>query len=501
MKITQSDLDLFSAASHDVNPMHMDADYARKTAFGEPVVFGILGALAALGHTRDRNGECLAGVLFTFHSPLLRDIEYQTVVTEKSSEKTTVDVFDAGRMVLTAVFTFQPSEQESEEWPAERPGVHRSEPSEWTEAVLAGGIVVAGNYTPDLAKLRALIDRWGLRRKGVSPLQIAILVWSSYLIGMELPGKTALFSRLRLTFETPAETPLFPLVYRARTLVLDPRFQLLKIALDVEAGGLTLASGQAASLIRPESPVSSADSLRALLPNEPRLLGQTALVIGGSRGFGAALSLGLALQGARVLLAYQHSAVEAEAVRSQAGEAPGKIELVQGDATDITWLQTLCSQIQEDGGGLDMLICNACPPIRALAFAPEALGRFQEFITQSVALVSAPAGAFIDLLAKRKGWNVVISSEFVRTVPAEWPHYVAAKYAIEGMTHAIQAQQPSVQSLIVRPPRLLTDQTNTPMGRMDAMPVEAAAAAVIRRFSEPAPDGVETMERFDPLIR
>ena len=41
-------LDAFRRLSHDENPLHYDAAYARRTPFGAPVVYGMLGVLAAL---------------------------------------------------------------------------------------------------------------------------------------------------------------------------------------------------------------------------------------------------------------------------------------------------------------------------------------------------------------------------------------------------------------------------------------------------------------------
>ena len=49
----QADIALFSAASHDRNPLHLSEEYARTTPYGQPVVFGILGVLAALGQLPD----------------------------------------------------------------------------------------------------------------------------------------------------------------------------------------------------------------------------------------------------------------------------------------------------------------------------------------------------------------------------------------------------------------------------------------------------------------
>ena len=39
---TQDDVQAFSNVSGDINPLHMDADYAKTTRFRRPVVHGVL---------------------------------------------------------------------------------------------------------------------------------------------------------------------------------------------------------------------------------------------------------------------------------------------------------------------------------------------------------------------------------------------------------------------------------------------------------------------------
>ena len=68
--------------------------------------------------------------------------------------------------------------------------------------------------------------------------------------------------------------------------------------------------------------------------------------------------------------------------------------------------------------------------------------------------------------------------------PSDWCHYISAKYAIEGLVRALADEAKRASFLIIRPPRLLTDQTNTTNARQDALPVEDAAAAIVRRLCE-----------------
>src|SRR3712207_9400791 len=42
--ITESDIVLFAAVTGDTNPMHLDAEYAKDTIFGERIAHGMLAA-------------------------------------------------------------------------------------------------------------------------------------------------------------------------------------------------------------------------------------------------------------------------------------------------------------------------------------------------------------------------------------------------------------------------------------------------------------------------
>jgi acyl dehydratase len=41
VRFTADDVDMFAQASHDFNPLHLSDIHARKTPYGERVVFGI----------------------------------------------------------------------------------------------------------------------------------------------------------------------------------------------------------------------------------------------------------------------------------------------------------------------------------------------------------------------------------------------------------------------------------------------------------------------------
>lgn len=299
---------------------------------------------------------------------------------------------------------------------------------------------------------------------------------------MELPGKRAIFWRLALDFKSDDRPRSRRLSYALEIKGFDDRLDLLHTTGELSSDDQLCATAQIWAFVRPDSPQPSIVGITTFLTRSALLKGKVALVIGGSRGLVAAISQALALQGCSVLMNYHQSKVEAEQIQASLHDESSLIELAQGDASDIQWCLALRQYVLEKYKGIDFLVCNASPPIRPLSFVPEKLERFQDFLGKSLSLVSVPMSTFLGCLSERSGWNVVVSSAFVRDLPAEWPHYVTAKFAVEGLAHWAAAQHPLIHSLIVRPPKLLTDQTNTTMGRQGAMAVEQAAAAIVKHL-------------------
>ncbi len=89
------------------------------------------------------------------------------------------------------------------------------------------------------------------------------------------------------------------------------------------------------------------------------LQGRVALVTGGGRDVGAAISKALAAAGAAVAVNYHGSKVEAEAVATEIETAGGKAKAYQADISDAGIVKQLVTNVQKDFGGLDILVNNA----------------------------------------------------------------------------------------------------------------------------------------------
>jgi NAD(P)-dependent dehydrogenase (short-subunit alcohol dehydrogenase family) len=336
-----------------------------------------------------------------------------------------------------------------------------------TASQVQPGETVEGEYRCNGRALVALCINWGVNPNTLVP---PALLWSSYLIGMELPGESALFSRLALRFE-PAANSGFAFGYHAKVRTFNTGLNQLRIEFSLTAGSPRVACGECTAFIRSRLDPVSATALQSITEPSAALAGKRALVIGASRGLGAALAGLLGLQGAETI-SVARSGPNAE----------------NGDAADLDWLLSLRARI-ERSGTLDLLVCNAFPALLPLRLEPNGFTRISDYVSQATNLVLAPLCAFLELLNKSGGCAVIISSVAVEQPVREWPHYIAAKSAIEAFAHVAAMQYPGVGILIARPERLLTEMTNTPMGRQNALPPEQFAAAIVERLKSPIKQG------------
>jgi NAD(P)-dependent dehydrogenase (short-subunit alcohol dehydrogenase family) len=498
LSFSPDDLELFSSASHDRNPLHTSADYARKTPYGERVVFGVLGGLACLGRLKDRPDFHLSSITLDFINPMFMGIDYAIETNDEAPQRATAKIYDGRLLMLkmTVSFAEGPVTGPKSNFRALAP---RAEAANLCVESMVEGLTVDGSYSPSSKNLRAIMERLSIASKGVGVTHVTALMWCSYLIGMEIPGLLALFSRLSLKFAAPQKSVGTPLSYKAKVLAFDKRFDLIRISADLSHDQALITSADLKTFVRQNSPVTSNATIESIMPRSEALNGNVALVVGASRGLGASVSQFLSLQGGTVLVNFHKSRAEAERLKGSLSDASGEIVLLQGDSSDLSVCREMGRGIAEGYKRLDFLVCNACPPLLPLYLEPDAVHRINEYVGKSLSLVSSPMSVFLHALSATRGWCVVISSVIAhRQPPAEWPHYVSAKYAIEGLVRVAAVEYSAISFLLVRPPRLLTDLTGTPLGRQEAIPPERVAAKIVRRIlGPPSPGCVEVLEDFE----
>ena len=495
VRFSNEDLILFSTASHDNNPLHLSTDFARKTSYGQQVVFGILGGFACLSHCQPPLGTQLSRISLDFQRPIYLDIDYEVTVTEQSAATRFLNLCDGSRVLVAARFDFRECDGKPIPWAETQPSC-RELPVDLGDKDLAAGTVASGVYLPDEAATKKLLARFAIDEGKLGRLQLSALLWSSYLVGMEQPGLRAVFYKLMLSFEHLHQCGTAQFSYEAKVMSLTA-FNVLRSNLRLFSADQMVATGESWSFVTPRSPRGSVTTVASLLPPEPRLTKKVALVIGASRGLGAMLTAALALQGCTVLANFKSSDADAQRLQETLGNAPGKVSLIKGDAANVTWCEKLKARVVDEFGRLDVLICNACPPLLPLSLEPKMVERINCYVGKAVPLVSVPLSLFLGLVDEANGYCVVISSISVETTPKEWPHYVAVKAAIEGMARVAALQYPNANFLLVRPPRLETDLTNDPVPHGRAMSAEVAASKIVLRLQYPARNHFDTFRITD----
>jgi NAD(P)-dependent dehydrogenase (short-subunit alcohol dehydrogenase family)/acyl dehydratase len=485
IRFSPEDVEVFSAASHDRSPLHLSEEYARRTPYGQPILFGVLTGLACIGRFQPRADRQVSQVTMEFAKPMFAGIDYSLELAQLSAEVTTAKAYDGRDLALKVTVDFQNGNNGSRtvEIPATSLAAQPINSN-----MLSPGFETRGTYSPTWEHVTAVMNRLGLTGKGLDEWQVASLMWCSQFVGMQLPDSRGLFSRVSLRFKHSDHAGRASLNYGATVMAFDQRFDLLKIGVALTSNGSGVASGEVRAFVRQQPSIPDIARLKRRLPASPNLAGKVALVMGGSRGLGAAIVQLLSLKGCKVLVGYHKSTAAAAALKNSLHGAPGEVSLLQGDAADISWCKEIKQRIVSEEGKLDFLVCTAGPALLPHWLEPHAIDRVNEHVNRSFALVSVPMATFLETLAQNGGWNVVISSSAVRKTVAEWPHYVSAKHAIEGLVKVAAQQYTLVNFLLVRPPRLLTDLTNTPLGREGAIPSEKVATKIVKRLGRP-PEG------------
>jgi NAD(P)-dependent dehydrogenase (short-subunit alcohol dehydrogenase family) len=470
LRLTLDDLDRFAAQSGDRNPLHVDEAYARRTPFGERVVFGVLSLLRAVATQRPRSSQRMKKITVDFSAPLFAGVDY-SVESREEDAKATTRVLDGKRTLLKAVLLYEPGEAAGSPPPPAPPPRLRSEAARRAPSELGDGTTWRGRYAP--RELASLMRELALSERGLAWFHVAALLGSTYVVGMELPGERALFTQLKLTFGSAGpESGPFEVVATARAY--DDRFDML--TLDLRMGGASaFCEGEARAIVRRPPIDVDRERVASLIGSDRPLAGKTALVVGASRGLGAATACALRHMGATVTATYATSVDAARRLDLRARRC---------DASDGAAMSVLADEILREAGGLDLVVLAASPSVLPMAIDATNATRVLAFVSRSLALVATPLAVLWPLLEAKSGTAVVVSSVYVDDPPPDFPHYVAAKGAIESFSRAHAATAKKARVLVARAPRFLSDMTN--LGSTEGMArLEDVAAGLARAAIEP----------------
>jgi len=171
-----------------------------------------------------------------------------------------------------------------------------------------------------------------------------------------------------------------------------------------------------------------------------RLRGRTALVTGGSRGIGAAISRALAEAGATVAINYRERADEAERLAEALRKTDVHAITIAADVSQRDAVAKMVEVVKSEFGTIDILINNAGVAItRGIDDLSET--DFDRTISVNLKSVFLCTQAVLPLMrGQRWGRIVNISSGAARGAGAIGPHYNASKAGMEGLTRGYAAR-------------------------------------------------------------
>ena len=192
------------------------------------------------------------------------------------------------------------------------------------------------------------------------------------------------------------------------------------------------------------------------------LKGQVALVTGGSRGIGKAISLSLAKLGADVYVNFASQAAAAQEVAAECGKYDVKSEILAFDVSDSKQVDQAFESIKEKSGKLDILVNNAGVSIDGLFIRMKDEDWMKTLaINLNGAFYCSRAAAKI-MMKARYGRIINISSVVGETGNAGQVPYVSSKAGLLGLTKAAAKELSSRNITVnaVTPGFIETDMTN-----------------------------------------
>jgi len=173
-----------------------------------------------------------------------------------------------------------------------------------------------------------------------------------------------------------------------------------------------------------------------------RLDGRVALVTGASRGFGRAIALAFAKEGARVAVNYLSSQREANEVVAESGRLGAEAFAIHGDVAQEADARSLVAATVYRFGRLDILVNNAGIMVRGplLEVPADAYRRMLDINVTGT--IQCTRYALPPMIERRHGRIINLSTQLAQRAVGGggFAAYAATKGAVESLTRALASE-------------------------------------------------------------
>jgi NAD(P)-dependent dehydrogenase (short-subunit alcohol dehydrogenase family)/acyl dehydratase len=432
----------FAELSGDANPLHVDPIAARRYQFGGAVVHGVnlvlrdleIGLAAIDGRATPLR---FARVHARFRRPVLAGsfVTYARTPTGPTGWRTAVEQDGRLRAEIVVDLAAMPDRIARSPLIAAPPGA----------CVELAPHDIAGAHGSLALRLddRRLAALFPVVEETVPEVQVAQLLATTRLVGMECPGLHSVYRELALVFDDATGTSDL----RWEVTRFDARFGLAQIG--VTGDGVT---GTVEAAVRPRPAVQAPMAEVRSLVDPVEFADQRAVVVGGSRGLGELTARILAAGGAAVTVTYRVGRDDADHVVAALGP-PATLRQVDVTAP-VDELAASLADVEATH-----LYYFATPPIPS-----GGTGGFDQAAFDEMARVYV-AGLWALVFALRSSAGGVPttvfspSSVYVERPPRGLAEYAAAKAAGEGASRALESEFPGIRVSTPRLPPMVTDQT------------------------------------------
>lgn len=315
----------------------------------------------------------------------------------------------------------------------------------------------------------------------------------STMVGMQLPGKGALWTSQTLDFVRPAFVG-DTITVKSEVTQVSPATKTLicKVTVTNQHGQAVVTGVSTVRLLEggDAAPAEAARPAGTPASKSARVVQAGApvvLVTGGSRGIGAAAALALAAEGHAVAVNYARAEVAAKDVVSRIQAAGGRAHAVKADVADEGAVNAMFEEVEATLGAVTGVVHCAAPEPVPQPFANLSWVEFEkQFQVQVGGAHHCAKRAIPAMAASGQGGSLVFLGSIYgdSAPPPQQAAYVAAKAGLAGLTRALASEfgPQGVRVNLVAP-----GMTNTQMiaNLPDKAKMLAKMNTPLRRLAEP----------------